>query len=347
MSNIHSLRDLQNRDSRQTQGRGGDDSDSDDDHGRRRPQEYYTGGEKSGVAVQAPRTEGSSSDSARALINDILGKAASASSHAKSDEKKRPSAFAGAGHRLGNGEDDAPAPTSPSAQAPSASDVQVPLRQPPEPELVTRRLTFWQDGFTLEDGPLLRYDDPANQEALQLINSGRAPISLLNVLPGQPVDMQVAHRMQDPYSEKEAKAMAAAIAAQQKKKPATVAAFSGAGYRLGNENASTAADLPGSYPSTSTSAPSASTSSGLPSLEVDSTQPVTSLQIRLADGTRMVARMNHSHTVGDVRRFIASSYRQSRPWAIMTTFPNRDLTDDLQTLKDAGLINAVVVQRML
>ena len=49
-----------------------------------------------------------------------------------------------------------------------------------------------------------------------------------------------------------------------------------------------------------------------PQVSVDDTQPVTSIQVRLGDGTRMVistlqkvARFNHTHTVGDLRRFVA------------------------------------------
>lgn len=32
--------------------------------------------------------------------------------------------------------------------------------------------------------------------------------------------------------------------------------------------------------------------------------PTTSLQIRLVDGTRLVATFNQSHTIGDIRRYI-------------------------------------------
>ena len=37
---------------------------------------------------------------------------------------------------------------------------------------VTRYLTFWRDGFSVDDGQLYRYDDPANQTMLNAINSG-------------------------------------------------------------------------------------------------------------------------------------------------------------------------------
>ena len=43
-----------------------------------------------------------------------------------------------------------------------------PLGQEP----MIRHLTFWQEGFTVEDGDLMRYDDPANSEILASLNAG-------------------------------------------------------------------------------------------------------------------------------------------------------------------------------
>jgi len=39
-------------------------------------------------------------------------------------------------------------------------------------EVATRHITFWRDGFSVEDGPLLRYDDPTNSSILEEINTG-------------------------------------------------------------------------------------------------------------------------------------------------------------------------------
>ena len=62
---------------------------------------------------------------------------------------------------------------------------------------------------------------------------------------------------------------------------------------------------------------------------------------------RMVARMNLTHTVGDIRNFINASRPEnlSRPYTIGTTFPNRTLGDDTATIQAAGLVNSVIVQR--
>lgn len=39
-------------------------------------------------------------------------------------------------------------------------------------------------------------------------------------------------------------------------------------------------------------------------VNVDANQPITSLQIRLADGSRLTGRFNHGHTIADLRRFL-------------------------------------------
>jgi UBX domain-containing protein 1 len=37
---------------------------------------------------------------------------------------------------------------------------------------------------------------------------------------------------------------------------------------------------------------------------VDSSQPNTTVQVRLMDGSRLLVNLNHTHTVGDLRRYI-------------------------------------------
>jgi UBX domain-containing protein 1 len=177
--------------------------------------------------------------------------------------------FVGSGYRLGS--DEVPSSIIPGAE-PDRSQ-----------EPVTRLLTFWKDGFSVEDGELYRYDDPKNQEALKAIQSGRAPVSLMNVSSNQPVEVRVAHRMEENYQPP----------------PKQLKPFSGAGNRLGGIT-STSTTIPGGFPSSSSAAAPAPT----PEVQLDQSQPISSIQVRLGDGTRLVARFNHSHTVGDLRRFV-------------------------------------------
>lgn len=156
----------------------------------------------------------------------------------------------------------------------------------------------------------MRYDEPGNQELLRSIQQGyvtfchhdisvlilysTAPISFMDVTPGQRVNLNVATRLSEEYV------------------PPKRGNFSGSGQRLGAPipaiTSGAAPFMPGSFPSGSSSAADSSANVERHSIstrfEVDQTQPTTSVQIRLADGTRMPCRMNLTHTVGDLRSFI-------------------------------------------
>lgn len=54
------------------------------------------------------------------------------------------------------------------------------------------------------------------------------------------------------------------------------------------------------------------------------------------------------HRIRDIRLFIvdARPAMAATSFVLMTTFPNKELTDENQTLKEANLLNAVIVQRL-
>lgn len=288
----------------------------------------------SGLAIQEPGKGG------KDIIQNILNKAkldfsshiyeiALTNFHCRGEAERRqgqaetsagPSRprFTGSGHTLGS--DESPSVLVPDTSAPPAR----------APETVHRSLTFWRDGFSIEDGPLMRYDEPANQEILRAIQSGRAPTGLMGVQQGQQADVHVFKRLDEDY-----------VPPKKKFQP-----FSGSGNRLGSPTPEVAA-APIPVASPTSPAPQASAAPTAPQVNVDPSQPATSLQIRLGDGTRLVSRFNHSHTVGDIYNFVnsASATSRSREYVLQTTFPNKELTDKAQTVKDAGLVNAVVVQK--
>nr|XP_020633922.1 NSFL1 cofactor p47-like [Pogona vitticeps] len=82
---------------------------------------------------------------------------------------------------------------------------------------------------------------------------------------------------------------------------------------------------------------------------IDESEPTTNIQIRLADGGRLVQKFNHSHRIRDVRLFIADARpaMAATSFVLMTTFPNKELSDEDQTLREANLLNAVIVQRLI
>lgn len=96
-----------------------------------------------------------------------------------------PSAFAGAGNTLGSDE-------TPSTAIPSSSSRPGGRRNPNSAGIlqslggqasdddeddvsedeVKRSLTFWKDGFSVEDGPLIPYDAPGSKAMLDAIHRG-------------------------------------------------------------------------------------------------------------------------------------------------------------------------------
>jgi UBX domain-containing protein 1 len=221
------------------------------------------------------------------------------------------------------GGDDAPSRPIPD---PTASTPQ------PAPR-VQRELHLWRDGFSVDDGELYRYDDPANARTLEMINTGHAPLHILNVQQGQEVDVEVhAHKDED-Y-----------VRPKKKYVP-----FGGSGQRLGSPTpgAGSAASAPATAATSGTTAASGSTSAAQPSVDVDTSAPTLTLQIRLGDGTRLTSRFNTTHTIGDVYGFVDRATTSSRPYALMTTFPSKELTDKAQVLGDMSDFKrgGVVVQK--
>lgn len=239
------------------------------------------------------------------------------------------SRFRGSGMTLGG--DDTPSQVIPDPDGDAS---------PASREPVARILHFWKDGFSVEDGHLYRFDDPANGHILSLIRSGRAPLDIMGVDPDQPVDVTV-HQHEENY-----------VQPKRKYKP-----FSGGGQRLGSPTPGVGGGGGGATENPTASIgtganTSRTTASGIPGtdkVEVDDSQPTVSLQIRLGDGTRLVSRFNVTHTIGDVYSFVNASSPQSarRDWVLMTTFPSKELTDKAVSLGDLAEFKrgGVVVQK--
>ncbi|KAL9457463.1 hypothetical protein AB3S75_006500 [Citrus x aurantiifolia] len=273
---------------------GGADSDDDDDE----PQQYYTGGEKSGMLVQDP-TKGNQVDE---IFNQARQSAVERPDLRASSSSK---AFTGTA-RLLSGETVSSAPA-------------------PPPENVSHNITFWRNGFTVDDGPLRRMDDPANASFLESIMRSECPRELEPADKKTRVHVELINKREEDYSEP----------------PKRRSAFQGVGRTLGGS------DSPASEPTFTAAAlnTAPSPSSGL---VVDATLPTTSVQLRLADGTRMVARFNHHHTIRDIHRFIdASRPGSARNYQLQAMgFPPKQLTDLDQSVEQAGIANSVVIQKL-
>ncbi|KAF3951758.1 hypothetical protein CMV_022625 [Castanea mollissima] len=271
------------------------DSDSDSDG----PQEYYTGGEKSGMLVQDPNK----ANDVDAIFNQARQLGAVEGPVEQLSPSSSSRSFAGTGRLL------------------SGETVQA---APQQPESVVHNIVFWSNGFTVNDGPLRSLDDPENASFLESIRKSECPKEL------EPADRRASVHVN--------------LIRRNEKCPEPEkrhVPFQGVGRTLGSSSTPAATEpTVASIPLNTAPTPSMG-------LVVDQTLPSTSVQLRLADGTRMVAHFNYHHTINDIRSFIdASRPGSARNYQLqMMGFPPKVLSDQAQTIEQAGLANSVVIQK--
>ncbi|XP_056589460.1 NSFL1 cofactor p47 [Triplophysa dalaica] len=290
-----------------------DEHESDEEEGER----FFAGGsERSGQQIVGPPKKKSPNE----MVEDLF-KGAKEHGAVPVDkpgrgpgESSRSKPFGGGGYRLGAAPEEQSAYVSgEKRQSSSSQDVHVVLK-------------LWKHGFSLDDGGIRNYTDPANALFLEAIRRGEIPLELRQRSRGGQVNLDMEDHRDEDFS---------------KPRPA-FKAFGGEGQKLGSATPELVSLQRNPLHQAANEA-EASTS-----ISVDSSQPVTSIQIRLADGGRLVQKFNHTHRVSDVREFVASARPAlaAKEFVLMTTFPNKELTDESQTLKEANLLNAVIVQRL-
>lgn len=280
-------------------------ADHDDDD----EQNFFAGGGRgSGLEVENPDSD---RHNPNRIVRDLLKKAENDQPRAvDSNEEPSVNHFSGVGYKLG----DTNNPSKPMG---------LPEQTNKRLNKVTREITFWKDGFQVGDGKLYRYDDPSNASYLLDLNNGRAPMALLDVQYGQDVDVNVIKKLDEEYKPPKRK----------------LGGFHGHGNRLGSV-------VNPEYKSTVVVPKEASTkkeSSEAP--EEDEPKGDFKVQIRLADGRRIVRYVNSTDSVSSLYDFVVSETAVQRPFSLNTSFPVKNIDNSSKTIKEAGLINSVIVQR--
>ncbi|XP_041112720.1 NSFL1 cofactor p47-like isoform X1 [Polyodon spathula] len=290
-----------------------EEEESDEEEGQR----FYAGGsERSGQQIVGPPKKKSSNEVVEDLFKGAKEHGAvpvDKASKGPGESSKGRQVFGGGGYRLGaTPEEQSAYVTAQKRSTEPAQDVHVVLK-------------LWKSGFSLDDGELRNYSDPGNAQFLESIRRGEIPMELRRLSRSGQVNLDMEDHRDEDFS-----------------KPKTsFKAFTGEGQKLG----SVAPQLVGAGSKSQQETTAAQASS---SMAVNESEATTNIQIRLADGGRLVQRFNHTHRVSDVRQFIlsASPSMAAAEFVLMTTFPNKELADESQSLKDANLLNAVIVQRL-
>lgn len=279
-----------------------DSEDSDDE------KNLFTGGEKSGLEVEKPPE-----DRARSLVEDILHEAAETAQRGGfDDEPAATKRFYGGGYRLG------------SEEGPSE---RIAEERPDVLEKVKRTCTFWKDGFSIDDGPLYRFDDPENKNYLAQMKQGNAPLGLFNVLPGQRVDIEVKTKSDQNYKPPKKSGLK----------------FSGQGHRLGSPVPGEVYSEPMSdHGKEKVSLEQATESAKEPE---PSNENDTVVQVRLADGRKLKVVVDKTGPVKQVFDFVNKILEDSREYFLSLPYPVKPITDQEISIQEAKLAHSVVIQR--
>lgn len=302
---------------------------SDDDQHR---QGFFVGGsEHSGQQVLGPSSGRGGESDARDMIGQIFAAAREHGARTVSDSdlqsgssKNKKGAFAAGGYRLG----DTVRPSE--ALDPSGNGI---YSSHEDIQNVTLRL--YDNGFTVDGGPLRLFSEEGNSAFMHAIMEGRTPSELKQRYPGRVIDLRL-ERSSEPY-------------VPQKPPP-----FSGHGQRLGEVVPTViGAGMVGQkYESGSSGASKDENGEkdfvkkAQEEIKLREGEPVTQIQVRLPNGQRIIARFNPSHTVEDLRSFIFSAVPDLKPFYMMTAFPNRKLEEEGDTLAKAGLLNTVIIVKL-
>lgn len=286
----------------------GDGEDEEDESGKN----YYAGGEKSGQMIQDPRGRDGASGSGAGPAS------------AGGDRQLAEAILERARQRMGSMDEEERERFGENQRFTGAGyrlgETGAEQDAPVRPAVVgrrnvTRSIAFYDNGFVVDEGPLRSYEDPANAAFLADVNKGVVPREM-----EEPGIGDVSITLLDKKGEK------------FESSKERIVPFSGGGHRLGAPSAAAAA--------------AATAPVETATVVVDETRPVAVVQVRLSDGTRIRARFNEDHTVGELRAFVAATRPGITSFNLATTFPRLELTDDSLSIKDAGLKGAVVVQSL-
>ncbi|XP_017125524.1 NSFL1 cofactor p47 [Drosophila elegans] len=175
-------------------------------------------------------------------------------------------------------------------------------------------LHLWSEGFSLDDGNLRLYALPENERFLRAVLSGDFPEEMLRV---PRVELSVQDHTNESFRH---------LSRKQ---------FMGPGRPLNSPPSRIIMDGP------------------LPmepqTLHLDELAAITTVQLRMADGSRVAGRFNLTHNIGDLYSYARQVRPElsSRNFVLMTAFPRQELLEaDTRTLVQANLCNVVVIQHL-
>jgi len=196
---------------------------------------------------------------------------------------------------------------------------------------VRRTITMYRSGFTVDDGPHRRLDDPANAEFLRNLARGMVPSELRREVEGQgEVLVGLVDKRGQEYDPSKH------VSRGRGDGPGGVfESFSGEGQALSSGDGALAAAAAGGIIDPVAARPPA---------PLDESRPSTSVAVRLPSGKRIVVRVNLDAPVSEVGNHIGQQ-AGAEPYVLTGGYPPAAIGDLMKTVEEAGLKGAQVAVR--
>jgi UBX domain-containing protein 1 len=207
-----------------------------------------------------------------------------------------------------------------------------------------RTITMYRSGFTVDDGPHRRLDDPSNAEFLTSLAGGRIPRELSSNNEGMMASAEVTVGLVDRRGEEYDPERHGGGGGEG----GGFQSFSGEGQSLGGSSSAASSSSPtGGGGGGGIVDPSVVLSTApAPPETVDESRPITTVAVRLLDGKRLVVRMNADGTLRELAIRIANNNSNATDRYVFTSGYPPTIIDDLEsTIEGAGLMGAQVVLR--
>lgn len=159
---------------------------------------------------------------------------------------------------------------------------------------------------------------PENKKFIKELQAGFAPRELMEGSDGQSIHVALEDKRHETFMSKNTNCNL----------------FAGEGMSLGGSSSSAAAQP-------------VNLEKAEEEIVVDKNKPVTTLQIRFHDGKRTTQQFNEDNTVADLHDYLMRVAPVNGEYRIVEGFPPKEITvDPSTTLKDAGLLKAVITQKL-
>eukprot|EP00612_Vaucheria_litorea_P004741 CAMPEP_0171459936 /NCGR_PEP_ID=MMETSP0945-20130129/5008_1 /TAXON_ID=109269 /ORGANISM="Vaucheria litorea, Strain CCMP2940" /LENGTH=260 /DNA_ID=CAMNT_0011986029 /DNA_START=52 /DNA_END=834 /DNA_ORIENTATION=+ len=182
---------------------------------------------------------------------------------------------------------------------------------------ICHTIYMYRNGFTIDDGPLRLLDDPLNSSFLNDLSRGVVPHELIpSARQGRHLNIKLEDRRTQDY-----------VAP-----PYT--AFGGEGHTASSSITEENIIVN----------PSDTENLNVP--EVNESEPITTLQVRLYNGSKLRIRLNLTHTIRDIQALIRREGAGSMPYTLIGGYPPVPLKDFSKSIIESGLKGAQIKQKL-